>query len=75
MMPAQEAFDRLALRARAADSGFHTIAGLALLRLGHLPEVGEHFDYEGWRFEIAGMDGRRIDTLLAKPVSKASDAS
>ncbi|MER9953155.1 transporter associated domain-containing protein, partial [Mesorhizobium sp. M0047] len=34
--------------------------------LGHLPEAGEHFDYEGWRFEILDMDGRRIDKLLAR---------
>jgi putative hemolysin len=66
MMSAREAFDHLGMRVRATDSGFHTIAGFALLRLGHLPDVGEHFDYEGWRFEIGAMDGRRIDKLLAK---------
>jgi CBS domain containing-hemolysin-like protein len=65
MMSAQDAFDRLGMRMRAGDDGFHTIAGFALSRLGELPDVGEHFDYEGWRFEIVDMDGRRIDKLLA----------
>jgi len=23
-----------------------------LHELGHLPEVGEHFDHEGWRIEV-----------------------
>jgi CBS domain containing-hemolysin-like protein len=33
--------------------------------LGHLPETGEHFDSEGWRFEVMDLDGRRIDKVLA----------
>ncbi len=66
MMPAHDAFDRLGFRLRSADGDFHTIAGFALSQLGHLPRVGEHFDYEGWRFEIVDMDGRRIDKLLAR---------
>ncbi len=66
MMPAHDAFDRLGFPLRSADGDFHTIAGFALSQLGHLPRVGEHFDYEGWRFEIVDMDGRRIDKLLAR---------
>lgn len=64
-MPAHDALNRLGFRARPEDD-FHTIAGFALFQLGHLPDVGEHFDYEGWRFEIVDMDGRRIDKLLAR---------
>ncbi|MER8972694.1 MULTISPECIES: hemolysin family protein [unclassified Mesorhizobium] len=66
MMLAHDAFALLGFRSRAAEGDFHTIAGFALSRLGHLPEAGEHFDYEGWRFEILDMDGRRIDKLLAR---------
>jgi CBS domain containing-hemolysin-like protein len=66
MMPAHDAFDRLGFPLRSGDGDFHTIAGFALSQLGHLPQVGEHFDYEGWRFEIVDMDGRRIDKLLAR---------
>ena len=67
MMSAQDAFDRLNLQTRPAEGGFHTIAGFIISQLGHLPEVGEHFDYEGWRFEIVDLDGRRIDKVLAIP--------
>ncbi|MER9364975.1 hemolysin family protein [Mesorhizobium sp. M0518] len=66
MMLAHDAFTRLGFRSGSAEGDFHTIAGFALSRLGHLPEAGEHFDYEGWRFEILDMDGRRIDKLLAR---------
>ena len=67
MMSAQDAFDRLDLRTRPPEGNFHTIAGFVLWQLGHLPKEGEHFDYEGWRFEVVDLDGRRIDTLLAIP--------
>lgn len=65
MMAAGEAFDLLGLRVKTAEAGFHTIAGFALFQLGRIPETGESFDYEDWRFEIVDMDGRRIDKLLA----------
>lgn len=68
MTPAHDAFDRLGLRTAPAGD-FHTIAGFALVQLKHLPEAGEHFDYEGWRLEIVDMDGRRIDKLLAQRIA------
>ena len=32
--------------------------------LRKLPEEGEYFSEQGWRFEVVDMDGRRIDKLL-----------
>lgn len=66
MMSAPDAFDRLQFKERP-EGDFHTVAGFALASLGHLPEVGESFDYEGWHFEIVDLDGRRIDKVLAIP--------
>jgi len=43
---AQDAFDRLDFKVRL-EGDFHTVAGFALLALGHLPQGGDHFDYEG----------------------------
>lgn len=65
MMSVHDAFDRLDIRTQPPDGDFHTIAGFALFELGHLPEVGEAFTYQGWRLEVVDMDGRRIDKLLA----------
>jgi putative hemolysin len=47
---------------------YETVAGLALVELRHLPQVGEAFHWQGWRFEIIDKDGRRIDKLLAPPL-------
>jgi putative hemolysin len=46
------------------DRDYATVAGHVLWLLKHLPEVGEHADDQGWRFEIVDMDGRKIDKLL-----------
>jgi CBS domain containing-hemolysin-like protein len=64
MMAAPEAFERLGIRDRKIAGDFHTAAGFVLSQLGHLPDVGETFSFEGWRFEIVDMDGHRIDKLL-----------
>lgn len=66
MMSAQDAFERLDLRTRP-QGDFHTVAGFVFLQLEHLPKAGETFAYEGWRFEVVDMDGRRIDKVLAIP--------
>lgn len=50
------------------DRDFATVAGLALAVLKRLPEEGEHFAVQGWRFEIVDMDGRKIDKLLVSRI-------
>ena len=46
------------------DRDFATVAGLALAVLKRLPDEGESFVEQGWRFEIVDMDGHKIDKLL-----------
>lgn len=46
------------------DRDYATVAGLALAAFRHLPGEGEHFEEQGWRFEVVDLDGRRIDKLL-----------
>jgi putative hemolysin len=48
-----------------ADRDFSTVAGFALEVLKHLPETGETFTHDGWKFEVVDMDGRKIDKLIA----------
>lgn len=50
------------------DRDYATAAGYVLSVLRHLPTVGEHFEEQGWRFEVVDMDGRKIDKLLVKAV-------
>jgi putative hemolysin len=59
--------DRLGLD-YGEDREFGTAAGYALSVMKKLPSEGEHFNDQGWRFEVADMDGRRIDKLLVSRV-------
>ncbi len=45
-------------------SNVNTIAGLILLKLGHMPMVGEKTTWKDYSFEVVDMDGNRIDKVL-----------
>ena len=47
------------------DRDYSTVAGFALSVLKRIPQTGETFSYDGWKFEVVDMDGRKIDKLLA----------
>jgi putative hemolysin len=55
-----------------ASRHYQTVAGFLLNQFGRIPEVGDHIEVEGWRFEVIDLDGRRIDKLMATKVSDAS---
>ena len=44
---------------------YNTLAGLVMLLLGRLPRTTDVVEWEGWRFEVVDMDGKRIDKVLA----------
>jgi putative hemolysin len=69
-MPVDEMAERLSI-AIPQERTYHTAAGFALSSLGRLPEIGESFDAQGWRFEVVDLDGRRIDKLIASHVAPA----
>jgi putative hemolysin len=63
-----EAAKRLALPGLAEEhSDYHTLAGFVLSLAGEVPRTGESFTYQGFRFEVADMDGNRIDKILIHP--------
>lgn len=67
-MPADAMAERLGIDL-PEDRDYSTVAGLALAVLRRLPNEGDHFDEQGWRFEIVDMDGRKIDKLLVDRVA------
>lgn len=57
------------------DRDYSTVAGFALSVLRKIPETGEVFKYDGYRFEVVDMDGRKIDKLLiSRPRRKKAEA-
>ncbi|MDM0074647.1 hemolysin family protein [Variovorax sp. J2P1-59] len=75
LMPVSELRARLGIRELPdEDRGrYNTVAGLLMFVSGQLPEVGERIDCAGWCFEVAGLDGKRIDRVLAYPDAGAAD--
>lgn len=45
---------------------YHTVGGLLLEQLGHIPQSGEQVGWNNFRFEIVDMDGARIDKILVQ---------
>jgi putative hemolysin len=48
------------------ETDFHTLAGLVVSALGHIPRVGESFHNAGLDFEVVDMDGNRVDRILVQ---------
>jgi putative hemolysin len=65
LMPIPELKDRLGLGALPEEERYHTLSGLLMMLRGRLPQTGDKTDWDGWRFEIVDMDGKRIDKVLA----------
>ena len=67
LIPVPELKDRLDLKELPEeDRGrYNTLAGMIMLLLGRLPVTTDAVDWEGWRFEVVDLDGKRIDKVLA----------
>lgn len=72
-LPADAMAERLCIDL-PEDRDFATAAGFALSVLKRLPNEGEWFHDQGWRFEVIDMDGRKIDKLLASRNKPAASA-
>jgi putative hemolysin len=53
------------------DAGYETLAGFVMTRLQRIPKVGDTFEFEGRRYTVKQMEGRRIE--LVKIENKTLD--
>jgi CBS domain containing-hemolysin-like protein len=53
------------------EAGVETLAGFLLVHLGHIPVPGESVEFDGRRFVIAEMAGRRISRVNVETVGTA----
>jgi CBS domain containing-hemolysin-like protein len=56
------------------DAGYATLAGFVLARLGVIPQGGESFIYEGRRYTVLEMDGRRVAKVKVEKLPTKSAA-
>lgn len=45
-------------------AGYQTLGGLVLHQLGRVPGEADHFEWQGYRFEVMDMDRQRVDRVL-----------
>lgn len=77
-MAIQDAFEQLGIAKVPEDyNEYRTLAGFVLRRLGHIPTVGEQFEWdtegEGRRFEVVDLDGHRIDKVVVSRTKTQPD--
>ena len=66
MMPVDEFKEIFGLK-RLPEEGsghFQTLGGFIMMQMGRFPKPAEHFEWEGLRFEVVDMDGKRVDKVL-----------
>jgi len=71
LIPLQELKDRLDLdHVPEEDRGrYHTLSGMVMFLIGRLPRESDTVEWEGWRFEVVDMDGKKIDKVHAHQVA------
>uniref|UniRef100_UPI00313ED746 hemolysin family protein n=1 Tax=Cupriavidus sp. OTU4895 TaxID=3043852 RepID=UPI00313ED746 len=70
LIPIPELKDRTGIRVVPEEDKerYHTLSGMLLLLLGRLPQTADTVEWDGWKFEIIDMDGKRIDKVLASRI-------
>ena len=52
------------------EDEYETLSGFVMTSLGRVPQAADHFEWNGYRFEVMDMDGRRVDKVLVTTLSK-----
>ena len=68
--PCYDILASLGIEEECSATAYNTISGLVLDQLDHIPQSGEHVEWNGYRIEVVDMDGARIDKLLVTPLEK-----
>ncbi|MDO4683816.1 MAG: hemolysin family protein [Lautropia sp.] len=71
LIPIPELKDRLnLLTVPEEEKGrYQALSGMLMLLLGRMPQTGDVVVWESWKLEVVDMDGKRIDKVLATPIS------
>ncbi len=59
----KEIFQLDALPGEKRDA-YQTLGGFVFTKMGQIPSVSDSFEWNGLRFEVVDMDGKRIDKVL-----------
>jgi len=57
------------------DEDYDTIGGFVFSTLGHIPEVGEHFEHENLRITVAAAEKTRINQVTIEKLAASSSTT
>lgn len=54
------------------EGKYQTLAGFVLEQLGHIPQVGEGFQYGSWLLTVSAVSGPKIETIELKKTAQTT---
>jgi CBS domain containing-hemolysin-like protein len=63
------------LHLELTDEPYDTVGGMVFGRLGRLAQVGDSVEVEGYRFQVTGVDGRRVSQVRVQRARAPKKAS
>ncbi len=57
------------------EDDYETLGGFVMTFLGRIPHTADQFEWQGLRFEVVDMDGRRVDKVLVTTLPTRSSAN
>ena len=64
LLPVDDFKDIFKLTQLPHETEYESLSGFVMMNLGRVPQAADHFDWNGLRFEVMDMDGRRVDKVL-----------
>ena len=72
MLEVDEFKDIFNLQILPHEDEYETLSGFVMVSLGRVPQATDHFEWQGLRFEVIDMDGRRVDKVLVTTLPQRS---
>ena len=72
MLPNDEFKEIFNLRRLPDEEEYETLGGFVMLHLGRIPQAADQFEWNGLRFEVMDMDGKRVDKILVTTIPAKS---
>jgi putative hemolysin len=68
MLPNDELKELFNLRRLPEEEEYETLGGFVMLQLGRIPQAADIFEWNGLRFEVMDMHGKRVDKILVSTI-------
>ncbi len=72
LLPVDDFKDIFKVEQLPHESEYESLSGFVMMNLGRVPQAADHFEWNGLRFEVMDMDGRRVDKVLVTTLPSPS---